>query len=217
MTKSTSRRRRGSIEIVDAKQAVDLATAQSYSENVFLFVPNLIGKLHFLCFACPAHDRPSSPRLHARHSCGFCPALHELPPNLLHPSLLRLMLAGRGRRPGGTSARTDVQVWRSVGYGHRPVRVPSQAPHPVALTTLQLYYVLLVVLPFVCVSHLCSLFPVPYRPRLQQSLYAYVQVCVLNLPARGVETDDAVQFTCNGLDMPQAGDERRQQDSLDVL
>ena len=25
--------------------AVDLATAQSYSENVFLFVPNLIGKL----------------------------------------------------------------------------------------------------------------------------------------------------------------------------
>jgi len=39
------RRRRGgpSIEIVDAKVAVDLATAQTYSENVFLFVPNLIG------------------------------------------------------------------------------------------------------------------------------------------------------------------------------
>jgi len=31
------------MEIVDAKQAVDLATAQTYSENVFLFVPNLIG------------------------------------------------------------------------------------------------------------------------------------------------------------------------------
>lgn len=29
--------------IVDAKSAVDLATRQSYSENVFLFVPNLIG------------------------------------------------------------------------------------------------------------------------------------------------------------------------------
>jgi CDP-diacylglycerol--inositol 3-phosphatidyltransferase len=39
------RRRRASMEIVDAKQAVDLATAQTYSENVFLFVPNLIGKL----------------------------------------------------------------------------------------------------------------------------------------------------------------------------
>lgn len=38
-----TRRRRASIEIVDAKQAVDLATAQTYSENVFLFVPNLIG------------------------------------------------------------------------------------------------------------------------------------------------------------------------------
>lgn len=38
------RRRRGSIDIVDAKVAVDLATAQSYRENVFLFIPNLIGK-----------------------------------------------------------------------------------------------------------------------------------------------------------------------------
>ncbi|PPQ86878.1 hypothetical protein CVT25_012597 [Psilocybe cyanescens] len=46
MAKSNStRRRRHSREIVDAKEAVDLATAQSYSENVFLFVPNLIGKL----------------------------------------------------------------------------------------------------------------------------------------------------------------------------
>ncbi|KAF4614545.1 hypothetical protein D9613_002986 [Agrocybe pediades] len=42
MAKSTSSRRRRS-SLVDAKQAVDLATAQSYSENVFLFVPNLIG------------------------------------------------------------------------------------------------------------------------------------------------------------------------------
>lgn len=44
MTKAnTTRRRRRSREIVDAKRAVDLATAQTYSENVFLFVPNLIG------------------------------------------------------------------------------------------------------------------------------------------------------------------------------
>ncbi|KAJ3513652.1 hypothetical protein NLJ89_g2830 [Agrocybe chaxingu] len=39
---SSTRRRRASLELVDAKQAVDLATAQTYSENVFLFVPNLI-------------------------------------------------------------------------------------------------------------------------------------------------------------------------------
>jgi hypothetical protein len=32
------------MNMVDAKEAVDLATAQTYSENVFLFVPNLIGK-----------------------------------------------------------------------------------------------------------------------------------------------------------------------------
>jgi len=42
MAKSTTTRRRRP-SIVDAKQAVDLATAQSYSENVFFFVPNLIG------------------------------------------------------------------------------------------------------------------------------------------------------------------------------
>jgi len=39
-----TRRRASVIEVVDAKSAVDLATAQSYSENVFLFVPNLIGE-----------------------------------------------------------------------------------------------------------------------------------------------------------------------------
>ena len=38
------RRRASTIEVVDAKSAVDLATAQTYSENVFLFVPNLIGE-----------------------------------------------------------------------------------------------------------------------------------------------------------------------------
>ncbi|KAG6331661.1 hypothetical protein ID866_7428 [Astraeus odoratus] len=58
---ATSRkvRRRGSIDVVDAKVAVDLATAQTYSENVFLFVPNLIGytriilaglSLHFMSY-----------------------------------------------------------------------------------------------------------------------------------------------------------------------
>ncbi|KAF9264806.1 phosphatidylinositol synthase [Marasmius fiardii PR-910] len=53
------RRNRSSISVVDAKVAVDLATAQSYSENVFLFVPNLIGytriilaglSLHFMSY-----------------------------------------------------------------------------------------------------------------------------------------------------------------------
>lgn len=50
MSPSTSslRRRRASIEVWDAKSAVDLATAQSYfSENVFLFVPNLIGMFFY--------------------------------------------------------------------------------------------------------------------------------------------------------------------------
>ncbi len=40
---SDTRRRTASVDVVDAKVAVDLATAQTYKENVFLFVPNLIG------------------------------------------------------------------------------------------------------------------------------------------------------------------------------
>lgn len=40
--------RQDSLQHVDAKVAVDLATAQTYSENVFLFVPNLIGEKLFL-------------------------------------------------------------------------------------------------------------------------------------------------------------------------
>jgi len=47
------------MDVVDAKEAVDLATAQTYSENVFLFIPNLIGytrvilaglSLHFMSY-----------------------------------------------------------------------------------------------------------------------------------------------------------------------
>ena len=47
MAKKTSNqsRKRETMDVVDAKVAVDLATAQTYSENVFLFVPNLIGEL----------------------------------------------------------------------------------------------------------------------------------------------------------------------------
>jgi hypothetical protein len=44
------RRKGGSVEVVDSKYAVDLATQQSYSENIFLFVPNLIGQYFFPIF-----------------------------------------------------------------------------------------------------------------------------------------------------------------------
>jgi len=49
------RRRASIIEVVDAKSAVDLATAQSYSENVFLFVPNLIGYTRVILAALAMH------------------------------------------------------------------------------------------------------------------------------------------------------------------
>jgi hypothetical protein len=55
------RRRASVIEVVDAKSAVDLATAQSYSENVFLFVPNLIGEFqHPSQTTTPHNNFPSN-------------------------------------------------------------------------------------------------------------------------------------------------------------
>ncbi|TFK29861.1 CDP-diacylglycerol-inositol 3-phosphatidyltransferase [Coprinopsis marcescibilis] len=64
MTKanSNSRRRRASLELVDAKQAVDLATAQSYSENVFLFVPNLIGYSRIILAGLSLHYMSYHPK-----------------------------------------------------------------------------------------------------------------------------------------------------------
>ncbi|KAH6918663.1 CDP-diacylglycerol-inositol 3-phosphatidyltransferase [Coprinopsis sp. MPI-PUGE-AT-0042] len=53
-------RRRGN-SIVDAKQAVDLATAQP--ENVFLFVPNLIGYTRVIMAALSLHYMSSNPKL----------------------------------------------------------------------------------------------------------------------------------------------------------
>lgn len=55
------RRRGRSVEVVDAKFAVDLATAQTYSENVFLFVPNLIGVSSTFASASISNFLSSSP------------------------------------------------------------------------------------------------------------------------------------------------------------
>ncbi|KAI0748242.1 phosphatidylinositol synthase [Daedaleopsis nitida] len=55
-------RRRPSIDIVDAKVAVDLATAQTYSENVFLFVPNLIGYSRIILAALSLHYMSYHPK-----------------------------------------------------------------------------------------------------------------------------------------------------------
>ncbi|KAJ2936718.1 hypothetical protein H1R20_g377, partial [Candolleomyces eurysporus] len=64
MTKgnSSSRRRRASLDLVDAKQAVDLATAQTYSENVFLFVPNLIGYARVILAGLALHYMSYHPK-----------------------------------------------------------------------------------------------------------------------------------------------------------
>jgi len=61
-------RRRGSLGSVDAKQAVDLATAQP--ENVFLFVPNLIGYTRIILAGLSLHYMSYHPK--------YCTLLYSL-------------------------------------------------------------------------------------------------------------------------------------------
>ncbi|KAF8580890.1 CDP-diacylglycerol-inositol 3-phosphatidyltransferase [Ramaria rubella] len=55
LNRNRLRQRRNSIEVFDGKHALDLATAQSYSENVFLFVPNLIGYTRIILAGLSLH------------------------------------------------------------------------------------------------------------------------------------------------------------------
>ncbi len=115
-------RRRGSIDVVDAKVAVDLATAQTYKENVFLFVPNLIGESTFpYCLIARSYDI-SILRILADYPSRFSPAFYELPSKVLHACVLRLMSSRRCRRPCSSSTRTIVEIWSSIGHGDRSVR-----------------------------------------------------------------------------------------------
>jgi len=69
---STSRagRRRDSIDIIDAKVALNLAQHQSYDENVFLFVPNLIGYSRIIIAGIAMNYMKTHPR--------FCSLLYGI-------------------------------------------------------------------------------------------------------------------------------------------
>lgn len=118
MTKIPAHRRKGgSVEVVDSKYAVDLATQQSYSENIFLFVPNLIGQYFYPFFLPTCSAVQSGSRLYAHNSRGFGSSLYELPPEILHITLLFVLSLGRGGWASCKGSRADVQVRRSLGHG----------------------------------------------------------------------------------------------------
>jgi len=60
------------MEIFDAKMAVDLATRQSYSENVFLFVPNLIGYTRIILAGFSLHFMSYHPKYCTLLYCLSC-------------------------------------------------------------------------------------------------------------------------------------------------
>jgi CDP-diacylglycerol--inositol 3-phosphatidyltransferase len=62
ISKAFKRRQRAPVDVVDAKEAVDLATAQTYSENVFLFVPNLIGYARVILAGVSLHYMSYHPK-----------------------------------------------------------------------------------------------------------------------------------------------------------
>ncbi|KAI9510852.1 phosphatidylinositol synthase [Russula earlei] len=66
------RRKGGSVEVVDSKYAVDLATQQSYSENVFLFVPNLIGYSRIILAGLALHYMSYHPKYCTVLYCVSC-------------------------------------------------------------------------------------------------------------------------------------------------
>jgi len=66
------KRRRAAVEVVDAKIAVDLATRQTYSENVFLFVPNLIGYSRIILAAASLHFMSYHPKYCTIAYCVSC-------------------------------------------------------------------------------------------------------------------------------------------------
>ena len=127
MASTTNLRKRNSIHVIDAKVAVDLATAQTYSEvseNVFLFVPNLIGKFLYTppatCYLTPIRQC----RILPNHSRWSCAPFHELPPEILYIGLWDLLLAGRCGRTRSQGFEANIQVRSCIRYGYRPVRVP---------------------------------------------------------------------------------------------
>ncbi|KAF8557233.1 phosphatidylinositol synthase [Imleria badia] len=65
-------RRRDSLRHVDAKVAVDLATAQTYSENVFLFIPNLIGYTRVILAGVSLHFMSYHPKYCTLAYCISC-------------------------------------------------------------------------------------------------------------------------------------------------
>ncbi|KZT44069.1 CDP-diacylglycerol--inositol 3-phosphatidyltransferase [Sistotremastrum suecicum HHB10207 ss-3] len=62
MSQNGPTRRRPSVGTFDAKDAVDLATQQSFSENVFLFVPNLIGYTRIILAGFALHFMEDHPK-----------------------------------------------------------------------------------------------------------------------------------------------------------
>ncbi|KAH9946012.1 phosphatidylinositol synthase [Epithele typhae] len=67
---SNDTRKRPTMDIVDARVAVGLATKQTYSENVFLFVPNLIGYSRIILAAFSLHYMSYHPK--------YCTVLYSI-------------------------------------------------------------------------------------------------------------------------------------------
>jgi len=114
---SNQRRRRGSLEVVDPKHAVDLATAQSYSENVFLFVPNLIGTFHLFRRPLAHYRTVPNTRIHPYHFGWPRTALHELPSKVLHAGICSLLSFGCCGRTSSQSVGADIEIWCRFGHG----------------------------------------------------------------------------------------------------
>jgi hypothetical protein len=177
-----------SIGLIDAKGAVDRATAQTYTDNVFLFVPNLIGTILF--------RRPQ--RLSDTFQIGYTRiilaglSLHFMS---YHPKYCTLLYClsclldavdGQAARLLGQTSKFGAVL--DMVTDRCAFSLTSVYCHH--LTSGEMHDFVFVVLPIIGLSHICSLLPVSDRSRLQQPLYAYVQVCARCTLARCVAQGD---------------------------
>jgi hypothetical protein len=89
-------------------------------ENIFIFIPNIIGALH------PPLHHPIPIlivvyRLRPHHPRPSIPLLHVPPPANLLPTVFDFLHPRRRRRPRSPTLQPIHDLWRRTRHGHRPL------------------------------------------------------------------------------------------------
>lgn len=165
---------------VDAKEAVDLATAQTYTENVFLFLPNIIGQSDIL-YASLFHAIDTQEHLGYTRVILAGLSLHFMSYHPKYCTILycisQLLDAVDGqvaRARGETSKFGAVLDMVTDRFAHAAITCIECLTY--IPNTPKMHNIVSAVLSVVCLPQLCYCVPSPHCSRLCQPLHAHVQV-----------------------------------------